>query len=44
MARWGWGTAGKMVGVRYWGGIPDMGWDGFQTRGRVPDRGGVPVM
>ena len=28
MARWRWGTAGKMVAVGHWGGIPDTGWDG----------------
>ena len=24
---------GKMLGVGHWSGIPDRGWDGFQTHG-----------
>ena len=44
MARWGWGTAGKMVGVGLWGGIPDRGWDNVPDTDGVPDRDGVPVM
>ena len=33
MARWGWGTAGKMVVVGHQGGTPDRGWDGVPETG-----------
>ena len=42
MARLGWGTAGKMVGVEHWVGTGDR--VGFQTHDGVLDRGGVPVI
>ena len=28
MARWLWGTVGKILAVGHWGGIPERAWDG----------------
>ena len=54
MARWGWGTDGKIMGVGHCSAIPDMGWDrvpdtwwdtrhvGSQSCGGIPDTGGLP--
>ena len=38
----GWGTGGRMMAVRHWGGIPDRGGWVPDRDGGIPDRGGVP--